>query len=103
MCDRKIHLDLVKISRTINKIFGLQILISVTISLAILTVASYQVFCVVFLPLPDGTQLKAAVVSLVTVFCIYAGKVIAVSHVCYVTCEEVFLNFIIRNWKASKL
>ena len=102
MCHREIHLDLVKISRTINKIFGFQILISVTISLAILTVASYQVFCIVFLPLPDGKQ-KAAVDLLVSLFCIYAGKVIAVSHVCYVTCEEVFSNFIIRNWKALKL
>ena len=78
---KQIHLDLIKISRTINDAYGMQILLTMSVSFIFITCLLYISYRIVWLELPPH-QFVQEITSPACWIIIYVLKIFVENHMC---------------------
>lgn len=87
-------MDLVKISRSVNETFGLQVLLSMALASVFITGLLYYSYTVIYLTTNPGIDTRPGLISASCWLFFYVMKILIVNHICDRTSAEVFLYFI---------
>ncbi|CAK9806702.1 Putative gustatory receptor 28b [Anthophora plagiata] len=84
---KQIHLELIKIARTMNAAYGIQILLMVTVSFIIITSLFYLFYRILWLDLNTTDFLRTTMPTCCWIFT-YTLKIFYINHVCAKTSAE---------------
>ncbi|XP_043480192.1 putative gustatory receptor 28b [Leptopilina heterotoma] len=89
---KQIHLNLVKTSRRVNETFGLQILLSMALSLVFITGLLYFSYSILYSPQLDQKEKTPALISSGCWLFLYVMKILFINHICDRTSGEALLT-----------
>ncbi|XP_011630312.1 putative gustatory receptor 28b [Pogonomyrmex barbatus] len=84
---KQVHLELIKSTRSTNEAYGIQILLSMTISFVFITSLLYYAYSIFWLPL-DKEVFRREMIPVVGWILFYSSKVLVINHMCAVASIE---------------
>ncbi|XP_033231712.1 gustatory and pheromone receptor 32a-like [Belonocnema kinseyi] len=85
---KQVHLDLVKISRSVNETFGLLVLLSMALASVFITGLLYYSYTVIYLTTNPGIDTRPGLISACCWLFFYVIKILIVNHMCDRTSAE---------------
>ncbi|XP_032668138.1 putative gustatory receptor 28a [Odontomachus brunneus] len=78
---KQVHLELIKCIRTANEAYGIQILLSMTVSFVFITTLLYNAYKIYWMDMPKS-EMQQEMISFACWTLFYASKVFIINHMC---------------------
>jgi len=107
---RQVHLELIKSTRSTNEAFGMQLLLSMTVSFVFITSLLYYAYSIFWTPNIPSEVLRQEMIPIVVWILFYSSKVLIINHMCAMASmeaskifNELFYLFLVCFDKKHKL